>query len=227
MPTVLITGANRGIGLELVHQYSGCGWQVIAAARDIDSAAELNQLAENRDIDVVALDVVSDQQIDQLRQFLQGRTLDLLIHNAGVYGPKSVAFGELNREAWREVLEVNTISPLMVVQALEQNIKQGGTVALVSSKVGSIEDNGSGGGYYYRSSKTALNQVVKSLSIDLSGRGLKVLALHPGWVQTRMGGPNALISAEQSSVGLMRVIEKAEMADSGRFFNYDGSSIPW
>ncbi|MBY4678775.1 SDR family oxidoreductase [Marinobacterium arenosum] len=228
--TVLITGCGRGIGLEMVRQYAEQGWRVHACARNVDQNAALGRLVgQYPDIVLHELDVTDDTQIAALDRSLGGEAIDLLINNAGVYGPKGLVFGQVERETWRRVLEVNTISPLMVTQALMGRLLAGDLkkVALVSSKVGSIADNGSGGGYYYRSSKTALNQVVKSLSIDLAEQGVKVAALHPGWVQTDMGGPNALIDVNQSVTGLRQVIENLDASSSGGFFDYQGNEIPW
>jgi len=227
---VVITGCSRGIGLELASQYAEAGWRVFATARDLDASSGLRQLAENHaQISMHTLDVSSDDSIVDFVRDLAGQPVDLLINNAGVYGTGSSDLGCLTREAWREVLEVNTLSPLMLTQALLSNLDAGKlkTVGMMSSKVGSIADNSSGGSYYYRSSKTALNQVVKSLSIDLAPRKIKVVALHPGWVLTAMGGPNALIGVQQSAVGLRAVLAAIDAEKSGSFYSYDGAEIPW
>ncbi|MEZ5523446.1 MAG: SDR family oxidoreductase [Pseudomonadales bacterium] len=226
---VVITGCSRGIGLEMVKQYAQAGWQVIATVRDPGKSEALQALAAaNKAVGLWPLDVASDQSIGELSRQLEGKPVDLVINNAGIYGEPN-QIGALDRRIWREVLEVNTISPLMVTQALLPNLLagQGKTVAMISSKVGSIADNQSGGSYYYRSSKTALNQAVKSLSIDLASKGVRVLALHPGWVQTEMGGPNALIDTAQSVAGMRRVLSEPELFESGRFYAFDGAEIPW
>jgi NAD(P)-dependent dehydrogenase (short-subunit alcohol dehydrogenase family) len=229
--TVLITGCNRGLGLEFAYQYARDGWQVHACARDLVHADALQALQSRfpEQISLHTLDVNKDGQIRALDRVLENTTIDLLINNAGYYGPKGVAFGTLERELWRQVLETNTLSPILLTQALYPRIAASGqkTVAFLSSKVGSIADNTSGGGYYYRSSKTALNQAVRSLSIDLSGAGVKVVALHPGWVQTDMGGSNALITAEESVSAMRALLAGLEPEQSGQFLNYDGSPIPW
>ena len=139
------------------------------------------------------------------------------------------AFGEVKGDAWLDLFNVNTVGPLLLTQKLFKNLLKGQERQLiyVSSKVGSIEDNSGGGSYVYRSSKTALNQVVKSLSVDLKGQGFTVVAVHPGWVQTDMGGPNALIDVNISVSGLIKVISSLTESDSGKFFNYDGNIIPW
>ena len=220
--TILITGANRGIGLELTRQFAADGWNVIACCRNPDQADALNKLSDQYSaIEMHALDVTDYAQMAKLSGQLKGRAIDVLLSNAGIYGPKSLGFGEVDPAVWREVLEVNTIAPMMLVQAFVEQVaaSQQKLVGIISSKVGSIADNGSGGSYIYRSSKTAVNQVVKSLSIDLAGRGIGVLSLHPGWVMTDMGGPNATISATESISGMRKVIEKLALESTGRFFN--------
>lgn len=228
--TVLITGCNRGIGLEMTRQFAADGWQVVATCRDTARADELRALeAQYPQLEVHRLDVTDYAQMAQLAGKLGDRPLDILVSNAGYYGPKGTLFGRVDREEWRKVLEANTIAPYMLAETFCDNVaaSERRLIAVLSSKVGSIADNTSGGGYIYRSSKTAVNQVVKSLSIDLRDRGISVIALHPGWVQTDMGGPNALISAEQSVSGLRKVMLGADLELSGHFINYDGTGIPW
>ncbi|MGX9417925.1 SDR family oxidoreductase [Vibrio sp. WJH972] len=228
MSTVLITGANRGIGFALVQHYLTLGYEVHATYRSEASATELLQLEQsNPSLCCHLLEVTDYEQVSALKTKLPA--LDLLINNAGYYGPKGVSFGNTDLEEWRQVLEINTIAPLKLVESLYPLLKQGELkrIAFVSSKVGSMTDNSSGGGYLYRSSKAALNSVVKSLSIDLADDGFCVVALHPGWVQTDMGGPNALITASQSVAGLTQVIGNLNQNDNGRFLNYDGTEIPW
>ncbi|WP_295800356.1 SDR family oxidoreductase [uncultured Microbulbifer sp.] len=228
--TILITGCNRGIGLELTRQFSADGWQVIATCRNPAAAWELSELATERgNIEVHALDVTDYGQMADLAQQLDDKPLDILLSNAGYYGPKGVGFGNVDVEEWRKVLEINTIAPYKLVETFRPHLLAGSgkVVGIISSKVGSIADNSSGGGYIYRSSKTAVNQVVKSLSVDLAEEGIAVLALHPGWVQTEMGGPNALISTTESVNGLKKLLTEADSRCSGHFYNYDGSKIPW
>ncbi|MFV8781915.1 SDR family oxidoreductase [Microbulbifer sp. SA54] len=228
--TIFITGCSRGIGLELTRQFSAAGWDVIATCRNPAAAWALADLAnEFGNIEVHALDVTDYRQMADLARQLDGRPLDILCSNAGYYGPKGVAFGHVDIEEWRKVLEVNTISPYKLVETFMPNLLAGNNkvVGVLSSKVGSIADNSSGGGYIYRSSKTAVNQVVKSLSVDLAGQGITVLALHPGWARTEMGGPNALIPVEESVAGLKNLLLQATQESSGHFYNYDGSEIPW
>ncbi|PSV54037.1 SDR family oxidoreductase [Photobacterium sp. GB-1] len=226
--SVLITGANRGIGLGLVKQYLSQGWLVHATSRTLETAIDLQDLAShNADLIIHSLDVTNYEQLDQLATRLP--SLDLVINNAGYYGPKGYGFGQTDVEEWRRVFEINTIAPLKLIESLYSLLKSGTTkkIACISSKVGSMEENTSGGGYIYRSSKAALNSVVKSLSNDLRDEGFTVIALHPGWVQTEMGGPNALIDIETSAKGLFDVIEHTSVNHSGEFINYDGTRIAW
>lgn len=227
MKTVLITGANRGIGLSLAKLYLAQGWRVHVTYRNTDSSSELLQLASTEQLKCHQVDITDYPAITALASQLPA--IDLLINNAGYYGPKGYGFGQTDVEEWRKVFEINTIAPLKLVEALTLNLRQGSLkkIACLSSKVGSMTENTSGGGYIYRSSKAALNSVVKSLSNDLTPEGFTVLALHPGWVQTQMGGPNALIDTDTSAKGLNQVIENAIQAQSGQFINYDGSELPW
>jgi NAD(P)-dependent dehydrogenase (short-subunit alcohol dehydrogenase family) len=229
-PTILITGANRGIGLELTGQFAEDGWQVLACCRNPADAAELQALpGKHPSIEIHALDVTDYEQMTTLATQLANRTIDVLLSNAGIYGSKGVGFGGVDAQEWRQVLEVNTIAPLMLVQAFVEQVaaSQQKLVAVISSKVGSIADNSSGGSYVYRSSKTAVNQVVKCLSIDLAGRDIAAISLHPGWVQTEMGGANAEISTNESVSGLKGILQSAGLAQSGQFIEFNGDNIPW
>lgn len=228
--TILITGSNRGIGLEMARQFADDGWRVLACCRDLSNATELRSLREQYPkLRLFQLDVTDYEHMAALARALDGEPIDILLNNAGYYGPKGVGFGHVDLDEWRRVLEANTIAPYMMAQTFADNVaaSERRVIAVMSSKVGSIADNSSGGGYIYRSSKTAVNQVVKSLSVDLRERGVSVIALHPGWVRTAMGGPNALISAEESVAGLKKVLLETDPEHSGHFYNYDGSEIPW
>lgn len=228
--TILITGANRGIGLEFVRRFAADDWQVIACCRDPAAAGELQALAQTTSgIEIQALDVTDYPRMQALAAELAGRPIDILLSNAGIYGPKGVAFGDVDPRSWREVLEVNTIAPLMLAQAFVDSVaaSERKLIAVISSKVGSIADNGSGGSYAYRSSKSAVNQVVKSLSIDLADRGISTISLHPGWVLTDMGGPNAEIDTVESVSGLAGILQAAGPAQNGHFIEYNGDPIPW
>jgi NAD(P)-dependent dehydrogenase (short-subunit alcohol dehydrogenase family) len=229
--TVLITGANRGLGLEFVRQYAADGWRVIAACRDPGAAGELNRLAaaSGGRIALIALDVSDLGSVSAAAQSLGGTPIDLLINNAGVGSPRGQKLGALDYAAWARVLDVNTLGPMRVTEAFLDHIAAGGgkKVVTITSGMGSIADNGSGGSYAYRSSKAAVNMVVKSLSLDLAPRGITCIVMNPGWVRTDMGGPGGKISPEESISGMRRVIAKLKPADTGKFFNYDGGSYPW
>lgn len=227
-PTLLITGANRGIGLEYVRQYADDGWRVIACCRVPQQATELQRLAQGRtQIEIHALDVGDFDQIDALGRTLADQSIQLLINNAGVYPPST--FRQIDYTQWMQAFKINTMSTLKLAEVFVPHLVQAGNAKLVAmtSKMGSIDDNTSGGEYLYRSSKTALNMVIKSLSHDLNKYGISVAALHPGWVRTDMGGPNGLIDAETSVRGLRKVIANLSLNHSGKFIAYDGKEIGW
>lgn len=227
--TVLITGANRGLGLEFVKQYAEAGWQVIACCRWPDEARELQALAERSgdQVEIHQLDVADFEEIDALALILQGKPIDLLINNAGVY-PQS-NFGEVNYEAWAETFHINSMAPMKLAEAFVSHVAASNLkkIVTISSKMGSLDDNTSGGNYIYRSTKTAVNMVMRSLAIDLKPMGIASSILHPGWVRTDMGGPDGLIDAPESVAGMRRVIEALTLGNSGRFIAYDGQVVPW
>lgn len=229
MKTVFITGANRGLGLEFCRQYLEQGWKVFAACRHPEKAKALIELTENYALDIYPLDLSDEQAIARVAQHMEGKPLDLLINNAGVYGgsPQDLALCETSH--WLQTFQINAIAPAKLTQSLLPNLAmvKGAKVAFLTSKMGSMGDNGSGGAYIYRSSKAALNAIIKSLSIDLAGQGVAVAALHPGWVRTDMGGPNGLINTEQSIKGLRQVIEQLTLSSSGCFVDYQNKPIPW
>ena len=225
--TILVTGANRGLGLEFCRQYLNNGDKVIAVHRSAPSPEleQLNNTAAGQ-LTILKADVTNATDLTNLAQQLQGASIDLLINNAGIHGTR-VAFGKAEEDDWLNVFRTNTIAPMMVVQHLRPSLAPSAKIALLSSKMGSVADNTSGGSYTYRSSKAALNAVGKSLAIDLGKEGIAVAICHPGWVRTDMGGPNALIDTETSVNGLRLVIENLDLNNSGQFFNYDGTSISW
>ncbi|MEX2643177.1 MAG: SDR family oxidoreductase [Acetobacterales bacterium] len=226
MPTVLVTGANRGLGLEFVRQYAADGWRAHACCRKPDDAAELK--AVEGDVRIHALDVGDFESIQALAGELSGEALDVLLSNAGIYGP-SQSLGDINYGGWERVLRVNTLAPVFLTEAFLPHLEKGDgkRVALITSQMGSIADNGSGGNYAYRSSKAALNAAGRSLAVDLAPRGIIVLLLHPGWVRTDMGGPNARIAPPESIAGMRKGIADATPGDAGRFWRYNGTEIPW
>ena len=226
MPTTLITGAGRGLGLEFARQFADDGWTVLAGVRDPGSADDLRRI--DGDVSPVPLDVADPASVAILGERLSGVPIDLLINNAGIYGPRQTIPGTLDYDAWREVFEVNTLAPIRVAEAFLEHIRasEGRKIVTVSSKMGSIADS-SGGSYTYRSSKAAVNAAMKALAMDLQPEGFTVIVVHPGWVRTDMGGPSALIDAVESVSGLKAVIDGLTPSDTGRFINYDGSEIPW
>jgi NAD(P)-dependent dehydrogenase (short-subunit alcohol dehydrogenase family) len=230
MSTVLITGANRGLGLEFSRQYAQSEWAVIACCRKPEQAAQLKQLAAGSSIQIEALDVADFAQIDALSKKLTGQSLDILINNAGIYSDQRLTgFGCLDYQAWDMSFRVNVLAPVKMAEAFLGQLKRGDNklIVSISSLMGSIADNGSGGSLLYRSSKAALNAAMKSLSIDLSRQGIGVLTLHPGWVKTDMGGANALINSEESVSGMRRLITDYRPDQSGGFYNYRGDRLPW
>ena len=224
--TVVITGANRGLGLEFARQYAADGWHVIACCRSPNGAPDLKNLG--RKVEVLALDVASQDSIQHLAKALAGTPIDVLINNAGIHGDRRL-FGETDVALWKQIFDVNTIAPVQVLAALLENVAASTQkkVANITSKVGSIGDGPSGGSYAYRTSKTALNMAMVNAAHELKPRGITVLLLHPGWVQTDMGGPTAPVTIEQSITGLRRVIDKATQAETGHFYDYTGRQLPW
>lgn len=199
----LITGANRGIGLEFARQYAADCWRVFACCRNPEKADALNKLAAQYPelIMIHALDVADHAQIPRLAQVLASESIDVLINNAGIYpASDSNRFGQTNYEDWMHAFRINTMAPLKMAETFATQISRSKQkiIVTITSKMGSIADNGSGGNYLYRSSKAAANMIVKSLAIDLKPTGVTAVVFHPGWVKTDMGGPNALIPTEQA-----------------------------
>lgn len=229
MANVLITGTNRGIGLEFVEQFLARGDSVFATCRNPSKADALQSLAaQNSNLKVLELDVSQAASMMAFPEQLQGAAIDIFVNNAGVYGSRD-GFGKLDAQVWADVFQVNSTAPVILTQVLADNLSRGGLKKLVylTSKMGSIADNKGGGSYIYRSSKAALNAAIKSLAVDLSGEGFSFGLLHPGWVRTDMGGPNGLIDTRTSVTGLMDVIDNLNLENSGSFFNYDAAIIPW
>lgn len=219
MPHVLITGANRGLGLEFARQYKEAGWNVVATARQ--SSSELEAL----DVRVETLDM---QDLDAVARFGDRLDrLDLLVANAGTYGPREATSAKEARD-WGETFVTNTIAPFLLAQSILPLVEaSSGKLIAVSTKMGSIEDNTSGGFIAYRSSKAALNAAWRSLAIEARNRGVAAAVLHPGWVQTRMGGASAPLEPKDSIAGMRKVIDGLRLEQSGGFFSYDGTTVPW
>lgn len=229
--TVVITGASRGIGLQFARSYAEEGHRVFACCRQPEQAQALTELAAASDglLSVHPLNVVNESHRQALAAVLTGTAVDVLINNAGVYPHRGMGFGELEASQWLEGFYVNTIAPVLLAQTLVNNIaaSQRKLIASVTSKMGSIADNGSGGAYAYRSTKSALNSAMRSLAIDLRERGISVILLHPGWVKTDMGGVNAMITVEESVAQMRAILDRADLDTSGTFFDRNGQPIPW
>jgi NAD(P)-dependent dehydrogenase (short-subunit alcohol dehydrogenase family) len=223
MPSVLVTGANRGIGLEFARQYAGDGWQVVAACRDPAAATALK--AAKGDVRIEALDIGDDRQIADLAKRLGDLPIDVLINNAGVYGPSSGS----DTDAWLDVLRVNCIGPLHLAERLAGNVVRSKrrVIASLTSGMGSIAQNDGGGYLIYRTSKAALNMAMRSLAGELRQRKVTVIVVSPGWVRTDMGGSSAPLSPQESVAAMRRLFDGAKLADSGNFFDRGGHEIPW
>ena len=228
MKTVFITGANRGLGLEFVKEYSENDYQVIATCRDPKSSRELNNLAESSSLIYLhQLDVSITKNIQDLANHLQDMSIDILINNAGIY--RSGVFNSVNKDSWIESFVTNTIGPYEVIEHFLPNVLKGyeKKVISITSKMGSIDDNTSGGSYIYRSSKTALNSMMKSLTHDLKNHNISTMTLHPGWVRTDMGGPGGWIDVKESVSGMIEQIENLSLQNTGQYIDYAGKVIKW
>jgi NAD(P)-dependent dehydrogenase (short-subunit alcohol dehydrogenase family) len=222
--TVLITGANRGLGYEFARQYATAGWRVIGTARKPTEAAELAELGAR----VMELDVASPASIERFAAELGEAQIDLLINNAGIF-PRFATLAETDFEDVERMLAVNTIGPMRVTRALLPNLRRGTgkTIVSISSGLGSIANNDEGRFYGYRESKAGLNMFTRSLAAELEDEGFSCVVMSPGWVQTDMGGPNATLTPEQSIRGMRKVITGLTPAVSGTFWNHDGERLPW
>lgn len=235
MPTAVITGANRGIGLELATRYATDGWKLYALVRR--SSAELDRLAADTDVTIILADLVDDASLAEAAGNIPDTTIDLLVNNAGTMGNGSFetdglkfqSFGRFDRDEWRSVFEINVFTPQSLTELLADRLAaaERGVVVTISSMLGSNELNTFGSLYAYRASKAAVNAIMKSMGIDLGKRGIIAVALHPGWVQTDMGGANADVTVTDSVAGLRQVIAALTLDDAGSFIAYDGQRLPW
>lgn len=230
MPSALVTGSNRGLGLEWVRQYAQQGWRVFATCRHPREADDLQNLKRAyREVTLHRLDVTKVEDIRSLQWELEGQAIDVLVSNAGIYLDKrKYGIGCFRFHDWLRTLEVNTLGGLRVMEALIGNLARGSgkLIVAVSSHMGSIADIHDAGNYYYRSSKAALNAVMSGLAVELKPLGIGVLILHPGGVKTRMGPPFG-IPPEESVRGMMRIAERFRLEESGAFLRYDGEKMPW
>lgn len=223
--TVLITGASRGIGRELARQYLDRGDRVIACARDVADIADLAA----HGAEAVTLEVTDAAAIAGLKDRLGARPVDILINNAGISGGGHQVLGDMDIEAWRQVMEVNVYAPFRISEALVDNVaaSTARTIAIVSSRMGSMAHNVSANQIAYRTSKAAVNQVARCLANGLAQRGIKVLPLHPGWVSTNMGGKAAPVLPADSARDIIGLLDSATPEQSGRLWNHDGSELMW
>jgi NAD(P)-dependent dehydrogenase (short-subunit alcohol dehydrogenase family) len=220
MPTILITGANRGIGLELCRQYAARGGDVIAVCRH--SSDELDALGVQT---IIGVDVADGETMAHLREAVGNQRIDVLINNAGILRRETL--GEIDYDDMLLQYQVNTLGPLRVTEALLGNLVEGSKVAIVTSRVGSIADNSSGGNYGYRASKTAVNMIGTNLMHDLRPRGIAVALLHPGYVETDMSGGQGMTTPPVSAAGLIERIDELTLETSGGFWHAEGYELPW
>jgi NAD(P)-dependent dehydrogenase (short-subunit alcohol dehydrogenase family) len=229
--SVLITSASRGIGLEFARQYAAEGWRVLAACRNPSAADNLQAIARasNGRVDALEMDVSDLKSVRRAAERVHDQSIDVLINSAGIMGKPAQRIGDLDYDSWAEVLDVNTMGPMRVTEAFIEHLRRGQRKLnlTITSGMGSIADNTSGGWIAYRTSKAAVNMLMRTLAVDLKGSGVTCVLLNPGWVKTDMGGPNANITAEKSVSNMRRVIDKLTAADSGKFYHHDGSEYPW
>jgi NAD(P)-dependent dehydrogenase (short-subunit alcohol dehydrogenase family) len=231
MNSILVTGSNRGLGLEWVRQYAAEDWRVYATCRYPAEADDLKRLAEQYpNVSVHRLDVTSHEDLYALRSELKDQGVDILLNNAGTYLEKAeLSLGHINYEDWAKTMQVNTMGAVRVTEGLVGQLTRGSKrlVVVTSSHMGSITDIASAGSYYYRSSKAALNAAAISLSLELKPRKIGLLIVHPGAVRTRMGGPESILNPDESVTAMRGLLDRFTLSQSGLFLRYDGSEIPW
>jgi NAD(P)-dependent dehydrogenase (short-subunit alcohol dehydrogenase family) len=228
--TVVITGANRGIGFEFVRQCHAAGDRVVATYRSAERSEELLQLCKNNgSIDVQQLEVSDPRSVSEFGRWVlkQRVTINLLINNAGMGGGWQAGITDIDSQRMLHVIDVNAVGPLRVTQALLPAMDAGSTVVHISSLMGSIEDNESGNAMAYRASKTALNSVMKTMALEFEKTGMSTICFHPGWVRTELGGDDAPLMPEDSVAGMLKVISELTAEDNGSFLQYDGARLPW
>ncbi len=220
MKHVVSTGANRGIGLELARHYQAEGWRVTGVCRE--TSYELERFATQV---IDEIDVTSQECIERLVEALQGQTIDLLINNAGLMLDETL--GSIDFDSLRLQMEINAFAPIRISEALLPNLPAGSKIANMTSRMGSIADNDSGGRYGYRASKAAFNALGRSLAVDLKERGIAVAQLHPGFVKTRMVNFGGIITPEEAVAGLAARIEALNLENAGSFWHSNGDELPW
>ena len=225
MKNILITGANRGIGLKFAEILSANN-NIYATARDITNADDLKKFDNT---ELLELDLLNKDSIKSFCSELKDIPLDMIINNAGIFQDEQMEETILDPELWLDEIMINAVGPVVLSQKLKENIMSGNDkkIIFISSQMGSIDDNYSGGYYFYRTSKSALNSAAKSLSIDWKADGIAVLMLHPGWVRTDMGGSNAKFDIDTSVSKMLDVINSLDMGKTGTFLNYEGKKLEW
>src|SRR5208283_4682536 len=236
MSTILITGANRGLGLEFANQYATDGWEVLATSRQPEQSTELKQYAaQDPTVVVHRLDVTDDESVQDLADRLDGKPIDVLLHSSGIYPREGQHIGEIDYDGWREALETNLFGVMRVTEALLENVaaSQRKQIAAISTSMASLRgvQGGSvaqaGTSYQYRSTKTALNMAMSILAKELQPRGISVVMFDPGWVKTDMGGPMAQLTPEESIGGMRKVLAGNASEIAGKFLGHDGTIRPW
>ena len=231
MPRVLITGANRGLGLEFTRQYLAEGWKVLAACRNPGAAEALQRLGSSASgaLTPLEMDVADSASVRRAAARVQATSIDIAINCAGIFGGRAQSLGSLDYDDWLQVLEVNLLGPARVSEAFLEHLRRGERrlIVTLTSGMGSLADNSSGGSVLYRTSKAAVNMLMRTAAIDLRPQGISCVVVNPGWVKTDMGGPNARITAQESVGALRELIAKLTPEDSGRFYNYSGREYPW
>jgi NAD(P)-dependent dehydrogenase (short-subunit alcohol dehydrogenase family) len=231
MPTVLITGANRGLGLEFTRQYLSDGWGVIAACRHPTQASALLRLERDAKgtLTVVEMDVADSASVLRAAARVPDAPIDVLINGAGVMGGAGQSLGAIDYHDWIQVLEVNVLGAARVCEAFLERMaaSERRLIVTITSGMGSLADNTSGGFIAYRTSKAAVNMLMRSVAVDLKSRGITCVVINPGWVKTDMGGANARLSPAESIAAMRQLIAKLRPKDSGKFFNHDGREYPW
>ncbi len=231
MPSILITGANRGLGFEFATQYVADGWRVFATCRDPASAAQLRRLADTgkRELSIDSLNVTDLASVKAAAAKLEGQAIDVLLNSAGIFAQRGQTLRNVDYASWAGVFDVNTMGPMRVVEAFVDHVARSDRklVITVTSGMGSLADNISGGSIPYRTSKAAVNMVMRSLAFELAPLGISCVLVNPGWVRTDMGGSGAPLSPAESVAAVRRLIETLGPAQSGKFFHYDGREHAW